>query len=727
MAASPDRTHYRTCNLCEAMCGIEIEFAGRDIVCIRGDRADPFSGGHICPKAPALQEIHEDPDRLRSPVRRNGGEWDPISWDEAFDLASRGLHRVQGDHGMHALAAYIGNPNVHNLGAIIFLPMLLRALRTKNRYSATSVDQLPHMLASYLMFGHQLLLPVPDIDRTDHLLMLGANPMASNGSLMTAPDIKRRLRAIRARGGRVVVVDPRRTETADEADEHVFIKPGSDALLLLALLHEALRAQGARTGHLSDLVTGLEPLFRVAARFPAERAAAHTGVEAETIRRMAAEICAADRAVCYGRLGTCTQRFGGLCQWLINSLNIVTGNMDSAGGAMFTLPAFDLVRVPAGLGVGRGSFGRWHSSVRSLPEFGGELPVAALCEEMLDAGDRRIRGLLTVAGNPVLSTPDGERLEEALDSLEFMVAVDPYINETTRHADVILPPTSPLERSHYDAVFHLLAVRNTAKYSAPAVAPEDSARHDWQIILALMKGLEDQRAGRISPAARIRHRALSLLGPEGLLDLGLRIGPYGMLPGAKHRRGLSLSRLKQAPHGIDLGPLTEGLLPDRLPEAHRLIQLAPEPFLADLERLEEAFPETRASDGGEPLLLIGRRHLRSNNSWMHNAKKLMAGRNRCTLMMHPDDALRLGVNDDERVVVRSRVGSVTVPVERTDAVMPGVVSLPHGYGHHREGARLRVAGDHAGVSINDLTDPAEVDLSGSAVLNGVPVTVARQG
>ncbi|MCP3135934.1 molybdopterin oxidoreductase family protein [Pyxidicoccus xibeiensis] len=722
-ASAASRVHFRTCNLCEAMCGLRIELEGNRITSIRGDEEDPFSRGHICPKALALQDLHEDPDRLRHPMRRTASGWERVSWDDALDETARRIHAIQTEHGRDAVAAYLGNPNVHNLGSIMFGPQFLRALRTRNRYSATSVDQLPHQLVAYLMFGHQLLVPIPDIDRTRYMLVMGANPLASNGSLMTAPDVRTRLRAIQQRGGRVVVVDPRRTETARIADSHVFIRPGTDALLLLALLHVALVEGTPRPGHLAAHVDGLDTVRALARDFTPERVAPHTGVPADVVRGIARDFLAAEGAVCYGRMGLSTQPFGSLCQWLINVLNTVTGNLDHEGGAMFTQPAFDIVGGPKALGIGRGSIGRWKSRVRGLPEFGGELPSAVLAEEMLTPGDGRIRALITSAGNPVLSTPNGAQLDKALGGLDFMVSIDPYLNETTRHAHLILPPVSPLERSHYDIAFHALAVRNTAKYSPALFEPGPDGRHDWQIFLALQHRLETLRKGRPSVRSLLKYQAVSRLGPERVLDLGLRLGPHGA---RFHplKQGLTLKKLREAPHGVDLGPLKPCLL-QRLQTKDRRVNLAPEPLVADVKRLAEAFPAAGAHEvrDGE-LLLIGRRHLRDNNSWMHNVSGLVKGKPRCTLMMHPEDAARRGLADGAEVTITSRVGAVTVPVSVTNDVMPGVVSLPHGYGHGRQGTRLAVAGEHAGASINDLTDDKALDvLSGNAAFSGTPVQV----
>lgn len=731
------------------MCGLAVELEDEEIVAIRGDRDDPFSRGHICPKGPALAQLHADPDRLRRPLRRTGSSWRELPWDEALDQAAEGIHRLQQEHGRDALGVYLGNPAVHNHAMLIYGPPFLRELRTRHRYSAASVDQLPQMLVAYLMFGHQLLLPIPDLDRAEHMLIVGANPLVSNGSIMSAPDVRARLRGIQRRGGKLVVVDPRRSETAALADEHLFIRPGTDALLLLAVLNVILAEGRDRAGRLLGFVRGQDRVRTAVERFTPERAAGPTGIPAKRIFALARDLVER-RGLVYGRVGASTQRFGALTHWAINLINVFTGALDREGGVMFTQPAFDPLDMPKGLGVGPGAFARWRSRVRKLPEFGGELPAATLAEDILAGDDGSpealapIRGLLTLAGNPVLSTPNGAALDEALAGLDFMVSVDIYRNETTRHADLILPPTSPLERSHYDLVFHLLAVRNTAKWSPALFAPPADARHDWQIIHGLWTRLLRLR-GEDKVVTRAAHELVGRLGPDGILDLGLRAGPYGRLlprplaplaelvPGRVGERlqgRIDLETLREQPHGIDLGPL-EPCLPKRLPKGRERIDLAPEQLIADLSRLERAFPELATAERRAPseasprFLLIGRRLLRSNNSWMHNLPKLVAGKPACTLLMHPEDAERLALRPGDPVRVSSRVGEVRVPLETSDEIMPGVVSLPHGFGHGREGAKLDVAHNQAqGASINDLSDELAVDeLSGVAAFSGVPVEV----
>lgn len=695
------------------MCGIAIEVDGGSIRSIRGDPDDSFSRGHICPKAVALADIHADPDRLRHPMRRDGTAWREVSWDEALDAAGRGLVQVQEAHGRDAVAVYLGNPTVHNYGALLQTQVVHRALRSRSRYSATSVDQLPHMLASLEMFGHQVLMPVPDVDRTGYFLMLGANPLASNGSLMTAPGIERRLKEMKARGGTLVVVDPRRTETAAIADRHLAIRPGTDALLLLALLHVLFAEDRVRPGRLAAFTDEIEDVRALVRDFPPPRVAEATGIAAGEIERLAREFSEAPAAVCYGRVGISTQEFGGLACWLVNVVNVVTGNLDRAGGMMFTRPAVDLVALATRLGQ-RGRFATRRSRVRGLPEFGGEWPVAVLAEEIETPGPGQVRGMLTVAGNPVLSTPNGARLERALAGLDFMVAVDFYLNETTRHATVILPPVSPLERDHYDVAFHALAVRNTAKYSPALFAPPADARGDWDILLGLARRIAAARGASLP--TRVQHAVMARLGERGMLAALLRLGPWGSRP---WRRGVTLGRLERAPHGIDLGPL-EPCLPDRLGTTDKRIRLAPPALVADLPRLAATLDRAAV-----PLALIGRRDLRSNNSWMHNSARLVKGPERCTLLMSPADAGARGLADGARVRLRSRAGAVEATLEVTDAMRPGVVCLPHGWGHHRPGTRLAVAAAHAGASLNDVTDELAVDaLAGTAAFSGLAVEVA---
>ncbi|ETV32399.1 oxidoreductase [Pseudomonas aeruginosa BWHPSA043] len=694
--------HYRACHLCEAICGLAIETESDEggvprIRSIKGDPQDSFSRGHVCPKAVALQDIQDDPDRLRQPLRRVGSEWQPIGWDEAFALVASRLGEIRERHGNDAVAVYQGNPSVHNYGLMTHSNYFLGLLKTRNRFSATSVDQLPHHLVSQQMYGHGLLIPIPDIDHTDFMLVLGGNPLASNGSIMTVPDVEKRLKALKARGGRLVVVDPRRSETAAIADRHLFIRPGQDAALLLGILNTLFEEHLGRPTPLP--VDGLERVREAVAVFDAESMSVRCGVPAESIRQLARDFAAAERAVCYGRMGVSTQAFGTLCQWLVQLINLVTGNLDRVGGALCTSPALDLVASTSG-----GHFDRWCSRVSGLPEYGGELPVAALAEEILGEGEGQVRALVTVAGNPVLSTPNGRRLEQALDGLEFMLSIDLYINETTRYADLILPPTAPLEHDHYDTTFNVFAVRNVTRFNEAVLPRPEGALHDWEIFVGLARAFAARNGLELKPT----------LEPQQMIDLGLRAGAYG--DRSEHR--LSLATLREHPHGIDLGPLRPNLAP-RLKTAGQRIQAAPPLFVDDLQRF--AAQPLPASD---QLLLIGRRHVRSNNSWMHNYHRLVKGKPRHQLLMHPRDLEGRGLVDGQRVRVRSRVGSVEVEVAASSEMMPGVVSLPHGWGHARPGVQLAIARAQAGASANDLTDERHLDLlSGNAALNGLPVEV----
>ena len=686
-------SRFRACPLCEAICGLEFQFEAQRLVAIRGDDDDPFSRGHICPKGNAILDLEADPDRLKRPLLRRGSEWSEIGWDEAFALAGERLAAVQREHGASAVGVYLGNPNVHHFGHIAYLPALLRALKSTNVFTASSVDQWPHQLVCAQMYGHQFLLPIPDVDHTDYFLMLGANPLASMGSLMTAPGIAKRLKALTARG-KFVVVDPRRTETAEVASEHVFIRPGTDALFLIGVLKELARLRPARLERYAGKVKDLGVALAALDRFDIETIVTRSGVPAATIGRIAWDIDAAPRAAVYGRMGASTQQFGTLTQWLMHLINIYTGNLDREGGV---LPN-DAVIPLTGPGTPSGSRARWKSRVRGLAEFGGELPVAALLEEIVTPGDGQIRALLTSAGNPVLSTPNGAALDHALGKLDFMISVDMYLNETTRHASLILPPASPFTQYHYDLFFNAFAVRRLARVNAPLWAKDEDERADWEIFNGL--GAAYARAAGKPFAA--------LPEPAVMIAEGLRRGGSG----------LSFDELVANPHGVDLGPLRPNLL-ERLQTTSGAIECAPSLLLEEVARL--------ASHIGEPLSidmlqLIGRREIRSNNSWMHNAPRLVKGKPRHHLLVNPVDLRARGFEDGATVQLRSRTGSIRIEARASESMMPGVVCLPHGFGHQRDGVRLSRATAVIGASYNDLTDPLALDVaSGNAALNGLPV------
>jgi anaerobic selenocysteine-containing dehydrogenase len=706
---------------------------------VRGDREDVFSRGFICPKGTAVKQLHEDPDRLRAPLLRDGDRWREVTWDEAFSAVERGLAPLMERHGRDAVAMYVGNPSVHSLSATVLLPALIRALGSKNLYTAATVDQMPKHVSSGLMFGSPTFIPVPDVDRAHYLLIVGANPWVSNGSLATAPDFRGRLDAIRGRGGRVVVVDPRRTETAAGADEHVPIRPGTDALFLLAMAHTLFAEQRVTLGEVEPHVAGLDEVRALVEPFTPGAVASATGVPAETTVRIARELADAPSGSVYDRVGAHQQEFGTIASWASDVLTAITGNLDRPGGKMF--PAAAHARSDPESPSGRGwRVGRFSSRVKGYPEVFGQLPVATLADEIETPGEGQVRALITLAGNPVLSTPNGGRLGRAVTSLDFVVSVDPYVNETTGLAHVILPPPSILARHHYDFAFYGLSVRNVANYSPPSVAAEEP--DEWMILsrLALIAAGQGASADPATvPGMVLAHliqravepggalagedaadvlAALEGRGPvEQILDLRLRTGPYGDLFGRKPE-GLSLATLEANPHGVDLGPL-QPRLPNALRTASGKVELAPPEIAADVPRLLRTL-DLRANG----LVLIGRRQLKSNNSWMHNVPTMIGGSNRCTLLMHPRDAAGLNLTEGALARIRSRVGEVEAPVEVTDEMMPGVVSLPHGWGHGAPGARLTVAADNAGVSSNDLSDEEVIDpLSGNAVLNAIPVTV----
>ena len=745
MSTSGDsRTALRICPLCEATCGMVLTIDDGRVSGARGDRDDVFSHGFICPKGASFAELDNDPDRLRVPLVRRDGELVEAGWDEALRAAVEGLQRVSADPSA-GIGVYVGNPNAHTVAGGLYAPPLIRALKTKLVFSASTLDQMPKQVACGYLFGNPFAFTVPDLDRTDHLVIIGANPLVSNGSVATAADFPGRLKALRRRGGRLTVIDPNRTRTAETADRHIAPRPGTDGALLFALVNVLYDEDlvDHELGGLAEHVNGIERVRAAALEFPPEAVAEHCGVTEHDIRALARDIAAGPRTAVYGRIGTSTVSFGTITSWLVDVVNLLTGNLDRPGGAMFSCsPIGQAPRPPK---PGRGfSVGRWHSRVSGYPEVASELPTALLPEEIETPGKGQIRAMVTIAGNPVLSAPDGDRLSAALDQLDFMVSVDPYLNETTRHADVILPPPPPSYTPHFDVLLSGLAVRTNARYSPP-VFPLPEGRPDEVAILCrltlgvlglgtdadpelvdqqiISAALDKEVTDPDSPVAGRDVAELTAMLPDGpgyerRLDMMLRLGPFGDGFGADPN-GLTLQRLKNTPHGVDLGAL-QPRIPEVLRTPSGTVELAPDVILDDVGRLH-------ASLGAESgFLLIGRRHLRSNNSWMHNLEALSGGTNRCTLQIHPDDAARLGVEDV--ALVTGPGGKLEVPVEITEAIRPGVVSLPHGWGHTESGTRMRVAAQHPGVNVNSLNDGTLLDpLSGTAVLNAIPVQVAPVG
>lgn len=743
--ATPDsRTALRVCPLCEATCGLTLTIEGTRVTGARGDRDDVFSKGFICPKGASFGAADGDPDRLRTPLVRTDGELREATWQEAFDAIAEGLGPIVEQYGPHALGIVLGNPNVHTMAGALYPPVLLSALRTHSVFTASTLDQMPKHVSSGLLYGDANAIPVPDLDHTDHLLLIGANPLESNGSLCTAPDFPGKLKALRARGGTLTVIDPRTTRTAKLADRHLTIRPGTDALLLAAMTYVLFEEKLVDLRDLAPHVQDVEELATAVRDFTPEAASEACDVDADTIRALARELAAAPTAAVYGRIGSCTVPHGTLASWLVDVLNILTGNLDRPGGALFPQAATDKTPRPAGPGRGF-ALGRWHSRVSRHPEAKGELPLAALAEEIDTATPEGspVRALIAIAANPVLSAPDGDRLDKALDSLDFMVSVDPYLNETARHADVVLPPPPPSQSAHHDFAFNTLAVRNQVRYNRPAVPLEPGRMAETEILARLvlaatgMHGADpsavdamviDSTLGKAvqDPHGPVHERdpkeLATLLtgenGPERRLDMMLRLGPYGEGFGARPD-GLSLEKLLAHPHGIDLGPLRPRL-PQPLKTRSGKVELLPAPIVDDLPRLRAALRERPAA-----IVLVGRRHLRSNNSWMHNVPALTGGTNRCTLHIHPEDAARLGLADGTAVRVKGAGGEVVAPAEVTDTVRRGVVSLPHGWGHDRPGTRMSHAALDPGVNVNQLLDGSLLDpLSGTAVLNGVPVELA---
>ena len=696
-----NKIHYRTCNLCEAMCGLEITYKEKKVISIVGDKKDPLSKGFICPKSLALKDLYEDPDRLKTPIKRTENGWQEISWTEAFDEVEIQIKKIQEKYGNNAVATYQGNPNVHNVGSMLYGGPFLKSLKTKQKYSATSADQLPHHIASLKMFGHQMLIPIPDIERTDYLLILGANPGASNGSLLTAPGFPQKIKSIQKRGGKVINIDPRFTETSKISSQHLYINPGKDALFLLSLLHVIFDQGIEEKTHLSNYLKGLEEIKEIVKEYSPKKTALLIGIDSLEIQKIAKDFMNSKTAVCYGRMGVSTQEYGGICQWLINVLNIVTNNMDKVGGAMFTKPAIDLVYM-TGIQGKVGNFDRYRSRVHNLPEYSGELPVATLADEILTEGEGQIKMFICTAGNPVLSAPNGKKLEKALEKLDFMVSIDIYLNETSKYANIILPTTNGLETLHYDLVFHQLAIRNTAKLSEVLFEKDENQKHDWQILNELTERITEKK---------------NSLTPEMMLDNMFQYSPY-------KEANLSVNKLKENPNGIDLGSL-QPLLIKRIFTIDKKINVSPKIFIDDLKRLnKELYKDTKEEETKYPFALIGRRHLRNNNSWMHNSKLLMKGKNRCTVLMSSKDANNLSITDHQKIKIISNVGSIELPVEISDEMKEGVLSIPHGFGHNRNGTKIKLAEENAGESINDLTDDNKIDkLTGNANFSGTRVKV----
>ena len=710
-----ETTKYRTCHLCEAMCGLEISIKDSEVVGIRGHDEDIYSKGHICPKGVALKDLHEDTNRLKEPVKKTANGWEKISWAEAYDLVEKNLKRIRKQYGNDAIATYTGNPTVHNTGTALTLYDTINAINTRNRYASHSLDSVPVFVVNQMMYGHAMLAPIPDIEQLDYFLIIGANPIASNGSFMSTPDIKGKIKAIQDKGGKVVVVDPRKTETAKKASEHYFIIPEQDVLLLLAIINEIFAREGVKASRALSFTNHLDELRQLTQPYSIQQVAPLTGLTADQISHIVDDLLSHENAVVYGRLGVNTQTFGTLCQWLMNCINILLGSMDEQGGMLFTLPAIDYVTLMAH----ESRMHRYQSRVGGYDEIVGEYPTATLADEILTEGQGQVRALLTIAGNPARSAPNSDLVEQALGSLEFMVAVDMYINETTQYADVILPPAVGLETMHYSFVLHMVATRNTTKFSPAPLGISSQQRYDWQIMGELQRRLFD---GNIFK--RLKSNLLSRLHPETKLDLALRTGPYGVWGGRFLRKdGISLKRVKERVEGIELSPL-KSVFPDRLFTKDKKIELTPQRFVAELHKVKALLEPAGGTE--YPLKLIGRRHLRSNNSWMHNLPVLEGGSRKCTVLIHPEDAAKLQVENEEVVEVYSAFGNVNIEAEITADVISGTICIPHGWGHDSSRTKMDVANRNAGANVNKLMDHHRLDaLSFNMAFNGQPVAIRK--
>lgn len=737
-------TVKRTCPICEACCGLEVQIDrdAKRIVRIEGDRDDFRSRGYVCPKSYGMKGVYEDPERLRLPIRkREDGSWEEIDWDEAFRYAAENLGRIREQHGTHAVGVFIGEPTGHQLGANLYTRQFMEALATPRCFSSATMDQFPKNVTLHTMFGESWMFVIPDVHNTDLFICMGGNPLASQGSLMGTPNVKKALKDVQARGGRVVVIDPRRTETAEIADEHLFIKPGSDAYFLAAMCQVFFEEDLLRVGRLGEFMDGLEEVRVLVSGFTPEAVATATGIDAQTIRRIAREYAATERACLYGRIGTCTQEFGTLASWLLDVAAILTGHFDERGGMMFPRPATG--NHEPGPPVEDLSVGLFKTIGRGLPLIDGQLPAGAMAEEIEEstAGEHRMRALITAAANPVLSAPNGDRLVEAMGELEFMVSVDIYLNETTQHADLILPTQVQGEFANYDMIYTTTSSHNWAALSPQLFEPEPGTKAHWEVLLDLVGALTGTTAAEIDeqafqelcaqitqPGAPADHKSAEEVaselgttgGPLRMLDALLRAGPYGDRFG-KDASGLSLRKLEEAGGAVDLGPL-QPRFPEMVKTPSGRIQLAHPHITADVPRLEATLAERSSSD---EMLLIGRRQVRNMNTWLHQVRALGKGPNRCTLLIHPEDAARVGVTHKGKVRVRSRSGEVVAEAEVSAEMMPGVVSLPHGFGHARKGTRTSVASElQPGVNANQLTDELPLDVpSGTHIANGIPVEI----
>ncbi|MBT4521317.1 MAG: molybdopterin-dependent oxidoreductase [Halieaceae bacterium] len=736
-------TLYRSCPTCEASCGLtlKIDRQKRQILSVKGDPEDHRSRGYVCAKSQAFRYVYEDCERVTQPLKKviaDNGEpsWQAVDWETALSEVGKRLADIRSRHGKDAIAMYYGNPNGHNFHTMIYTELFISLLDTERFFSAGSVDQQPKNLSSDLLYGNPWLFSVPDLSRSDFFVCMGANPVVSQGSLLGGPDAKGRIEALMQRGGHAVVIDPRKTETADCCSEHIFIRPGTDAFLLFAWINELFASDNIHLGHLAAFTDGIDKLREMSLPYTAEAVASTTGVPATRLRKLIGDFNSASAPVLYGRIGLCTQEFGTLASWLVDVVNILSGRMDVPGGAMFNKAATGQNEATGE--VGELKHGRWKSRVRGLPEYMSMLAASCMAEELAYDGDDKVRALITVAGNPVLSVPNGKQIGSAAESLEFMVALDIYVNETTVKADYILPSTVHVEHSNYDFLFSSFSQENFARYSPVVFPAAAKSKHQYEIFLELLGRINGMSAEDLNAmmldgmiahikatpglghldAEDIKRKTANFENGERLLDILLRVGPYGN-QFDDDRDGLNLQKVKDAKHGIDLGQL-EPRLPGILRTEGQRLRLVHDLLLQDMPRLEAALERPP-----DEFLLIGRRNIRDMNSWLHNIKQYARGKNRCTLLIHPKDAQSLGITDGGQALLQSQKGKEQVEVSFDANIMPGVVSLPHGFGHHDPATKLSIASsDCAGVCANDIVDEGPLDVpSGTSVVNGVPVTI----
>ena len=660
-----------------------------------------------------MEEVVNDHDRVLKPLRRKrDGSFEEVSWESALSDISARLSDVLDEHGKESVAWYMGNPGAFSYSHTLWAKGFLDAIGSPHYYTAGSQDVNNRFAASALLYGSPLVVPIPDLRRTDFLLMVGANPLVSHGSVLSAPRVREQLLGLEKRGGRVVVVDPRRSETAKQF-EHLPIRPDADAWLLLSLLQVVLDEGLADRGWLAEHAKGADELERLVAGHSPEDTESRTGVPADRARELARAFAEAPSAAAYGRTGSCLGRFGTLVSFLLDALNAVTGNLDSPGGAVFGRPPIALDDVAERVGLA--SYGKTRARFGDFPDVIGNLPASLLPREIETPGARQVKAMFVSAGNPVLSVPDGDAMERALGKLDLMVALDFYVNETTKHADYVLPTTTLYERDDVPIAFLGFFSQPFIQTTERVIEPRGESRQEWEIIddLSRRMGLAPYSIPALRAAAKLGFRPT----PQRLVDLLLRTGPKGDLFGAR-RGGLSLDELRKHPHGLLLGEEIEtGVLGDKVRHKGSRVHLAPPEIVEEMTRAESS----NGDDPAYPLRLIGLRELRSHNSWMHNAPMLMRGGRVQALRVHPDDAAACGLEDGGEVSVESKSGAVTVPVKVTDEMMPGAVALPHGWGH-RGGWKL--ANEHAGANVNLLasSDPEDLErLAGMAHLNGIPV------